>query len=102
MSSFPLSSQALIGTWVLLRSESPLEIQPGTQMHFADDGELTYVIPTADGALSVTLRWRLEAATLHTAHEDGSNPVAVGVAIGDAEVLVFDFGGPRSFFERST
>jgi len=102
MTSLPLSSQVLIGTWVLLRSEAPLEIQPGTQMHFADDGELTYVIPTADGALSVALRWRLEAATLYTAHEDGSNPVAVSVAIGDAEVLVFDFGGPRSFFVRST
>ena len=102
MTSFPLSTPTLIGTWVLLRSEAPLEFQPGTKMHFADGGTLTYVIPTADGALSLTLRWRLEEGTLHTDHEDGSNPVAVGVTIGDAEVLVTDFGGPRAFFVRST
>ena len=102
MTSFPLSRPTLIGAWVLLRSEEPLEFQPGTQMHFADDGMLTYVIPTADGALSLTLRWRLEEGTLHTDHEDGSNPVAVGVTISDGEVLVADFGGPRAFFVRST
>jgi hypothetical protein len=102
MTFLPLSTPTLIGIWVLLRSDAPLEFQPGTQMHFADGGILTYVIPTADGALSLTLRWRLEEGTLHTDHEDGSNPVAVAVTIGDGGVLVVDFGGPRAFFIRRT
>lgn len=93
---------ALVGTWQLLRCETPVEIQPGTLMQFGADGALDYVIPTGDGVLRVTLRWRLEQGTLHTMHEDGSNPVAVSASIGEADVLAFDFGGPRAFFVRST
>ncbi|MES3034267.1 MAG: hypothetical protein V4813_09745 [Gemmatimonadota bacterium] len=96
------ASEALVGTWRLLRCEAPLEIQPGTTMRFGADGTLDYVIPTGDGVLRVALRWRLDAGTLHTMHEDGSNPVTVAASIGEADVLAFDFGGPRAFFVRST
>lgn len=102
MAPLPLTPDTLVGTWQLVRCESPLEIQPGTQMQFAATHLLTYVIPTAEGALRVTLRWRLDGDMLHTEHEDGSNPVAVGAGIGAADVLTFDFGGPRAFFVRST
>ena len=77
-------------------------MQPGTQMLFGADGGLDYSIPTADGLLRVTLRWRLEHGMLHTMHDDGSNPVAVTATIGEAEILTFDFGGPRAFFVRTT
>jgi hypothetical protein len=71
-------------------------------MRFADHAELEYTIPTGDGTLRVALRWRLELGILHTVHADGSNPVAVPAEIGEADVLAFDFGGPRAFFVRST
>ena len=96
------TSDALLGEWQLLRCEVPLEIQPGTRMSFRSDGALDYAIPTADGVLRVTLRWRLEQGTLHTVHDDGSNALAVAATIGEAEILSFDFGGPRAFFVRTT
>ena len=102
MTGLHLTVDALLGTWQLVRCEAPLEMQPGTQMCFDVENQLTYLIPTADGALRVTLRWRLELATLHTMHEDGSNPVSVAASLGAAEVLAFDFGGPRAFFVRRT
>jgi hypothetical protein len=93
---------ALLGHWQLLRSEAPLEFEPGTQMRFAADGTLEYHIPTAGGALQVALQWRLEAGALHTALADGTNPVQAQVSIGAGDVLAVDFGGPRAWFVRST
>jgi hypothetical protein len=48
------------------------------------------------------MRWRVEKGKLHTMHEDGTNPVAVRAVVGEAEILSFDFDGPRAFFVRST
>lgn len=100
MTGLHLTADALLGTWQLVRCDAPLEMQPGTQMHFEVANRLTYLIPTADGVVRVTLRWRLDSATLHTMHEDGSNPVQVRIALGDADVLTFDFGGPRAWYVR--
>lgn len=97
-----LTTATLLGTWQLVRCDAPLEIQPGTQMQFAAERELTYVIPTAHGTFRTTLDWHFDNGTLHTRNADGSNAVAVGVTLGEAEILVFDFGGPRAFFVRST
>jgi hypothetical protein len=97
-----LSPERLSGTWQLLRCEAPVEIQPGSQMQFAADGTLVYVIPTPSGAVHVPMRWRVGEGQLHTTLEDGSNAVSVGATISEAEVLVFDFGGPRAFFVRRT
>ena len=91
---------ALTGAWQLLRCDAPLEFQPGTRMEFADDGALHYTIPAPEGVLRVALRWHIDGGRLHTAHEDGSNAVVVGVARSDADVLTFDFGGPRAWFVR--
>ncbi|HYW49313.1 MAG TPA: hypothetical protein VE861_01835 [Gemmatimonadaceae bacterium] len=96
------SGDALLGSWQLLRFDAPLEIQPGTRMHFALPERLEYTIPTADGALYVSLRWRVEDGQLHTMHEDGTNPVQVAVWMGLADILTFDFGGPRALFVRAT
>lgn len=93
---------ALIGTWQLLRAEAPLELEPGTRMHFAPDATMEYQIPTATGPLRVDLRWRLERETLHTALADGGNPVQARVTIGEGDVLTVDFGGPRAWFVRHT
>jgi hypothetical protein len=90
----------LLGRWQLLRCESPLEIQPGTRMEFRDDSHVAYMIPAAGRDLHIALRWQLEADVLHTAHEDGSNPVRVRVAHGDGDILRFDFGGSRAWFVR--
>ena len=90
----------LIGGWRLLRCEAPLEIEPGTQMHFSVNDDLEYAIPAGDRLLRVTLKWRIEGGMLLTTHDDGSNPVQVGIAHGDADVLTFDFGGPRAWFVR--
>ncbi len=91
----------LLGTWQLLRAESPLELEPGTRMEFGPDGALTYLIPTADGPLCVALRWHLDRDLLHTSLADGGNPVQARVAIGGAEVLTVDFGGKRAWFVRT-
>jgi len=97
----PLATR-LVGTWQLLRCESPLEIEPGTRMEFRADAQLAYVIPTATGPLLVTLRWHMQDDQLHTVHQDGSNPVQVRTALGDEDVLTFDFGGPRAWYVRVT
>ncbi len=102
MTATALTTESLLGIWQLVRCVAPLEIQPGTQMHFAPDGSLTYLIPTADAALRISLRWRLDGGVLHTTHEDGTNPVAVPASLGPAEVLAFDFDGLRAFFLRSS
>jgi hypothetical protein len=102
MTDFLLTPDVLPGTWQLLRCEAPLEIQPGTQMQFAAGGTLTYVIPTPSGAARVPMRWSVADGQLRTTLDDGTNPVTVSVALGEAEVLVFDFGGPRAFFVRCT
>lgn len=94
----PATGDALLGVWQLLRCDAPLEIEPGTRMHFASPDRLEYVIPTAEGALRVALRWRIEAGVLHTAHEDGSNPVRVTVELRPEGILMCDFGGPRALF----
>jgi hypothetical protein len=96
-----VSAEWLIGTWQLLRCEAPLEIEPGTRMHFATDDRLEYSIPTADRPLQVTLQWRLEGDILHTQHADGSNPVQVRVTHGEADVMTFDFDGARAWFVRA-
>lgn len=95
-----LTHDALVGAWRLLRCDAPLEIEPGTQMRFADDATLEYGIPTASGTLSITLQWRLDGATLITAFLDGSNQTSVAASIGAADVLTFDFGGPRAWYVR--
>ncbi len=91
----------LLGGWQLLRCEAPLEIQSGTRMHFSANDDLEYAIPAGDRLLRVTLKWRIEGDILHTAHDDGSNPVQVAIALGDADVLTCDFGGPRAWFVRA-
>lgn len=93
-------ASGIVGSWQLLRCESPLEIEPGTRMEFGADARLAYVIPTATGPLQVTLQWRIESGHLRTAHEDGSNPVRVLTSLGEADVLTFDFGGPRAWYVR--
>jgi len=92
----------IVGSWQLLRCESPLEIEPGTRMEFRADAQLAYLIPTSTGPLQVTLRWRVADGVLHTVHPDGSNPVQVLTGFGDADVLTFDFGGPRAWYVRRT
>ncbi len=96
------SSDWLLGSWHLLRCDATLELEPGTRMHFGAETELEYVIPTANGPLRVELRWRVEDDVLHTRLADGSNPVEVGVSLSEADVLTFDFGGPRAWFVRAT
>jgi hypothetical protein len=92
--------ERLIGTWLFLRCEPPLEMEPGTRMRFASHEALEYLIPTATGPLSVTLRWRVTDGALYTEHTDGSNAVTAGIAIDDTGVLSCDFGGPRAWFVR--
>lgn len=94
----PATGDALIGIWQLLRCDSPLEIEPGTRMHFTAPDQLEYIIPAADGALRVSLRWRVESGVLHTAHEDGSNAVRVPIELRPEGILMCDFGGPRALF----
>lgn len=92
----------LLGEWQVLRCEPPLEIQPGTRMHFRVPDELEYTIPAAERTLMTTLRWRLEGAGLRTEHPDGSNPVSVGLSVSDEGILTFDFDGPRAWFVRAS
>ncbi len=95
------STDWIVGTWQLLRNEAPLEFEPGTRMTFRADHSLDYAIPTGEGVLQVTLRWRVEDGVLFTSHEDGTNPVQAGISLGDADVLTVTFGGPRAWFVRA-
>jgi hypothetical protein len=90
----------LIGTWSILRAETPIEIQPGTEMRFSDNGMLEYVVPTGDGTIRVSLQWTLSGSTLRTAFDDGTNPVEVNATLGEGDVLVLDFGGSRAWYVR--
>ena len=99
--STALSEPWLIGSWQVLRCDKPLEIQPGTRMHFGHGQRLDYAIPAVDRMVTVTLRWWLDGELLHTEHQDGSNPVQVRVTLGAADVLMFDFDGPRAWFVRA-
>jgi hypothetical protein len=72
----------------------------GTRMRFGHDQELEYTIPSEQGALAVQLRWQCIDGVVHTAHQDGSNPVSVRAEIGQAGELTFDFDGTRAWFIR--
>jgi hypothetical protein len=91
----------ILGSWQLLRCDPEIELQPGTRMQFGADHQLEYLIPIPDHPLRVVLRWRVADGVLHTNLDDGSNPVQVGIVLGPAEVLTFDFGGPRAWFVRA-
>jgi hypothetical protein len=95
-----VDADRLFGTWLFLRCEPPLEMEPGTRMRFAAGDVLQYMIPTATGPLSVSLQWRVADGVLFTEHTDGTNPVTARVAIDDTGVLSYDFGGPRAWFVR--
>jgi hypothetical protein len=95
-----VTPERLSGTWLFLRCEPPLEMEPGTRMRFASDALLQYMIPTATGPLTVALQWRVADGVLFTKHTDGTNPVTARVAIDDTGVLSYDFGGPRAWFVR--
>jgi hypothetical protein len=90
----------LIGTWQVLRSEAPLEIEPGTRMAFSDGGALQYTIPTAHGPVAANLRWHVVDAVLHTVLDDGTNATSVHIVHGDGDTLMCDFGGPRAWYIR--
>jgi hypothetical protein len=94
------SASWLLGTWSILRAESPIEIQPGTEMQFAENGHLEYAVPTGEGMIRVSLRWALNGSMLRTTFDDGSNEVEVNASLGDGDVLVLDFGGPRAWYVR--
>jgi hypothetical protein len=96
------SAEWILGTWQLLRCEPPLDIEPGTRMQFDMPDRLTYSIPTANGPLHVVLHWSVNGRALHTVHPDGSNAVRVDVTHDEADVLTYDFGGPRAWFVRAT
>lgn len=95
------TSDWILGRWQLLRCEAALDLEPGTRMEFEADARLEYTIPTATGPLRVPMRWRLDGDVLHTQLDDGTNPVQVIVSLGDAEVLTFNFAGPRAWFVRA-
>ncbi len=95
------SASWLPGTWTVLRCEAPLEIEPGTRMQFGADGQLEYAIPTGEGVIRVSLCWTLSGGVLRTTLDDGSNAIEVGASLGEGDVLVFDFDGPRAWFVRT-
>jgi hypothetical protein len=98
--STPSADAWLLGRWQLLRCEAPLEIQQGTRMHFRGDACVEYSIPAGGQTLQLELHWQFDGAILHTVHPDGTNPVSVRVTKGAADVLTFDFNGPRAWFVR--
>jgi hypothetical protein len=96
------TAEWLLGSWQLLRHDAALEFTARTRMQFAADARLTYTIPTPQGNAVVVLRWALDGARLTTTHEDGAHEVSVAVRRGEADILEFDFGGPRAWFVRAT
>ena len=90
----------LLGAWRLLRAESALELQPGTRLDFRTGGQLLYTIEVGGQARTFVLVWRVVDDQLETANPVDGHAMTASVSIGEADVLVLDFTGPRAWFVR--
>ena len=90
----------LLGAWRLLRAEPALELQPGAVLDFRTGGQLFYTIEVAGQERTFVLVWRVVDDQLETANPVDGHAMTASVSIGEADVLVLDFTGPRAWFVR--
>jgi hypothetical protein len=90
----------LLGAWHLIRAESPLELQPGTRMNFGAGGQLEYAITVEGHTTRFALVYRVRGDVLRTENPASPHSAEVHVALGEGDILVLDFGGPRAWFAR--
>lgn len=101
MDGFDEAPGWLLGRWRLLRAEPGLDLLPGAQMEFRGGGDLRYTL-TVEGREAVfTLRYRVEAGVLYTAHEAGQK-AQVGLSLDVDKGLELDFAGRRAWFVRES
>ena len=94
------ASSPLIGTWVLVRTESDDDIGKGVTMEILEDGQLTYSIDQGDSIQIMKLVYRVEGDTLVT--DQPSIPWEHSTRFWfEQEMLVLEDEGRRSWFKRN-
>ena len=92
----------MLGRWRLIRADAELQFAPVTRMEFRGGGELRYMIPLEGREFEIDLVYRVEGDLLLTDNPVAPHSAATRFALGEGEVLVFDFAGPRALFVRET
>ena len=92
----------LFGRWRLLRAEPELDFAPGVRMDFRTGGRLLYTIDAGGREQVIALIYRVEGDMLRTDNPAAPHATATRFSHGEADVLVFDFSGPRAWFVRET
>lgn len=90
----------LLGCWRLQWAEDGLEILPDTRMDFRRGGELHYTVTLEGRQAFFELEYRIEGATLHTAHLAGAHQSRAKFLLENDGRLQFDFAGRRAWFVR--
>ena len=90
----------LLGAWHLIRAEAPLEMLPETRMDFQSGGHLEYAITVEGSTSRFALVYRVAGDVLHTESPSAPHAAEVHFALGEGDILVLDFGGPRAWFAR--
>lgn len=96
----PPSSGGLLGRWRLLRADPVLEFAAGVRMEFLAGGHLRYTIPINDREMVVDLIYSVDGNTLRTDNPVAPHATATRFEIGQGDVLILDFAGPRAWFVR--
>ena len=89
-----------MGTWRLTRADATLDFAPGVRMAFFDDGTLHYHVDVGGRDQVIALRYTVEDDRLFTEHAETAHRASVRIALGTADELHLDFGGPRAMLQR--
>lgn len=95
-----MSTDWLLGTWRLLRADAPLDFAPGVRMEFRRDGVLRYHVDVGGTDMVIELVYRVDGDVLHTENPSSPHSMSVHLTHGEADSLLFDFGGPQALLVR--
>jgi len=83
-----------------VRADPALDFAPGVSMEFRTGGRLLYSFDVGHRREVMHLVYRVEGDVLHTEDPRTSHEVVTHYTFGPAEVLIFDFGGPKAWFVK--
>lgn len=95
-----MASDWLLGTWRLLRADEPLDFAPGVRMEFLPAGTLRYHVDVGGTDRVIELVYRVDGDMLHTENPASPHSMSVRMTHGEADTLLFDFGGPCALLVR--
>lgn len=95
-----MSTDWLYGIWRLVRADEPLDFAPGVRMEFRPGGVLHYHVDVGGTDRVIELVYRVDGDLLHTDNPASPHTMTVRMTHGEADSLLFDFGGPRALLVR--